>query len=138
MKKNILENLVILEDNNNQDISETVPNVKKKRRKLTPLKTDGFIQGPIPLEWLDPIFKSNKTHLFLPALTVWHLSKLKKESSFAFQYSLAEKFGQKKATIRNALFELKRLGLISLITKNGNSPHVKLNLPIKEYEFANN
>ncbi len=105
---------------------KNIPVGKINRRNVTLLKGQ-FLSGPLPLSWLDPIFKKD-THLTSLCLSIWHLYNLnKKPDLFKFTYSMALRFGLKRITAWRGLKRLTELNLIEIREqKHGSAPIISI------------
>lgn len=108
-------------------------NCQTKSKPLRPKKfyviEGGFINGPIPLEWLSPIMNRHGRFTRV-ALVVWHLFSLKKRpSSFRFSYAMARKFGLSRSSAWRGLKKLNEISAIEIkLQSHGSSPIISLNL----------
>jgi len=124
----------------NLKLSDTYITGKSPNKKPSPSKSklprhkngEYFLRGPIPWNWI--IAASNLKGKALNAgISLWHLAGMKNTAEVKLSGKLLRKMGIQRTTGYNALSELEKAQLVSVIRRRGRCPIVTiLSAPIVE------
>lgn len=94
---------------------------QRPRRK----RSEWFLKGPIPGEWLGRAAKLPGRALHV-ALAVWHLRDLKNRNVVKLTWRVLDRFGGTPDAGARGLAALERAGLVSVVRHRGRSPLVTI------------
>jgi DNA-binding transcriptional ArsR family regulator len=88
-------------------------------------RTEGFIKGPIPLDWISRAANlSGKT--LQVALVLWYLAGLKRSTTVSLGAKQLSMMGVSRDAKYEALRRLKEAGLVSVEQSSGRAPLISL------------
>jgi hypothetical protein len=86
---------------------------------------DRFIRGPLPLSWIMRA-AALPGKAFHVSMGLWYVSGLCRSTTFPFKRSVADDFGVSVDAVYDALKNLERAGLISVVRHKGRCPIVTI------------